>query len=45
MTSFDVLPSTSKTTVGTQVILPSFVSLIESQISPKICADLSKEKN
>jgi hypothetical protein len=34
ITSFDVLPSTSKITVGTQVILPSFVSLIESQISP-----------
>jgi hypothetical protein len=44
MTSFDVLPSTSKITVGTQVILPSFVSLIESQISPKTCADLSKEE-
>jgi hypothetical protein len=44
MTSFDVLPSTSKITVGTQVILPSFVSLVESQISTKTCADLSKRK-
>jgi hypothetical protein len=44
MTSIDMLPSTSKIIVGTQITFPSFVFFIESQISPKTCAASSKNE-